>query len=60
MTAKNSTLTIERLREVLTYDPKTGAFYRKLKDRRFRCGKMRVAGWFDCKGYLRIEIDGRG
>jgi hypothetical protein len=50
---KLRTLTIERLRELLTYDPETGVFHRP-KGHRFP-----IAGWVNSvNGYRYIDIDG--
>ena len=49
--------TIERLREVLDYDPKTGKFYWKI--RTAYCTKIGAeAGSVGGNGYVKIQIDG--
>lgn len=45
-----------RLRELLHYEPQTGAFTWKHTSRRRIAGKE--AGWINAKGYRQIEIDG--
>jgi len=48
-----------RVREILKYDPETGAFVRLVKTS--NCIKVgSVAGWPDKDGYLKINIDGHG
>ena len=49
-------LTAERLREVLSYDPETGQFYRLTSGPGVRIGQ--VAGTKGNKGYCIIKIDG--
>jgi hypothetical protein len=51
-------LTIERLKEVLLYDPLTGHFY-WIGQLSSRCGVNKPAGSPNAKGYIRIGIDGR-
>jgi hypothetical protein len=48
-------LTVERLREVLAYDPDTGVFIHKLSNPRTPEGS--VAGWGSPNGYVRISVD---
>jgi len=51
-------LTVERLQELLHYDPATGVFTRsEAALKRYRT--KRPLGTIDDKGYLRIKIDGR-
>ena len=53
-----SGLTADRLREILSYDYKTGEFRWRAKT----CRKVvigRIAGWLDNYGYLTIQIDGK-
>lgn len=58
MTAKNCTLTQERLKELLRYAPDTGAFY-------WRSGagnavkRFDKAGYKNSAGYISIKIDGK-
>ena len=55
MSKSNSTLTAERLRERLRYDPETGVFTRKIKtNRNVRVGD--VAGTTAHNGYRRIYL----
>lgn len=57
MTTEKS-LTAERLREVLDYDPATGLFTRKVRTaRNVQVGD--VAGSLNGKGYICIRVDGR-
>ena len=57
MTSEKS-LTAERLREVLDYDPDTGVFTRKVRTASsVKVGD--VAGSLNGKGYIRIRVDGR-
>ncbi len=50
-------LTVERLKEVLSYDPISGVFIRLTKAAaRTKIGE--VAGGLDEKGYIRIRVDG--
>jgi hypothetical protein len=48
-------LTVERLREVLTYSPRSGFFRWRRPGRRVRVGD--VAGSVDGRGYRKITID---
>lgn len=50
-------LTVERLREVLSYDPETGVLSRRHS--RFRALQGKDAGSLDSWGYRQIRIDGR-
>lgn len=51
-------LTAERLREVLDYNPETGDLvWRRSTGRRAKVGE--VAGAKHCKGYLQVTIDGK-
>lgn len=55
---KNESLTQERVRELLDYDPKTGIFIWKVnKSGRARAGD--VAGCKNKRGYIQIKIDGK-
>ena len=49
-------LTAERLRELLHYDPETGAWTWVKPRNRINPGDR--AGWYNFYGYLRIRIDG--
>jgi hypothetical protein len=49
-------LTLERLREVLDYDPKTGVFRWKISKKHF-IGK--AAGYLNKDGHRQIRVDGR-
>lgn len=54
-TAQNA-LTLERLRELLEYNPATGDFtWKAARENSVRSG--RVAGWVSVKGYKIVEID---
>jgi hypothetical protein len=50
-------VTIERLREVLSYDPTTGQFTRLADSRKWKAGT--VAGAKDPRGYVRVTVDGQ-
>lgn len=50
-------LTAERLRELLHYDPDTGAFTWLVSRGKAKRGD--VAGWPNGRGYLQVGIDGR-
>lgn len=52
-----TTLTAERLREVLDYDPLTGMFTWKVRRNKQSAGS--IAGSPDRQGHIRIGIDGR-
>ena len=57
-TDKYSGLTVERARELFTYDPDTGDLTRRLT----LCGRAiagRVAGFTDRDGYMSVWADGR-
>jgi hypothetical protein len=54
---KTIPLTVERLRDLLHFDPKTGVFSRTV-----RCGRIpagAIAGAKRANGYVQISIDGR-
>lgn len=52
------TLTVERLKEVMQYDPETGKFCRLITtNHRAKAGDE--PGWNHCQGYRAIAIDGR-
>lgn len=57
MSKPNSTLTAERLREVLDYNPETGLFVWRIRTSS-RAGAGDIAGFDDGKGYTAIRIDG--
>jgi len=57
MSKANSTLTFERCRELLDYDPDTGIFMWRVRTSS-RAGRGDVAGFGDGKGYIAIRIDG--
>lgn len=60
MSKRNSTLTAERIRELLHYDPETGVFtWRRRADSRFDRWVNRVVGYPDKDGYLTIRIGGK-
>lgn len=50
-------LTVERLRELLDYDPETGVF--RWKEPRRKCRVGEVAGSLRKDGYVKIQVDGR-
>ena len=53
----NSTVTIERVKELLAYDPDIGVFtWRQTRGRGYAGA---VAGWVEKEGYRRILVDGR-
>jgi len=56
MSNSNSTLTTDRLREMLTYDPTSGIFVWRLNRRRVRAGD--IAGSVNHDGYVRIKVLG--
>lgn len=47
-------LTAERLRELLDYDPETGAFRWKMSNNNIKIGT--IAGTSNCDGYVQISI----
>lgn len=59
------TLTQERLRELVIYDPATGTFTRAVDSRSgegnkiVKARKGDIAGWLDYLGYRRVCVDGR-
>ena len=53
----NSQLTVERLRELLSYDPATGKFLWRVGRQCMRAGA--VAGATEVQGYRVIKIDGK-
>ncbi|ALC60085.1 hypothetical protein AMS56_25300 [Burkholderia pseudomallei] len=58
MTGKGGALTVERVREVLDYDPVSGTFrWKRRMSRRSKAGD--IAGHVDEQGYRYIRIDGR-
>jgi len=57
MDAFHSTVTLERVKELLNYDPETGLF--TWLERRGRCRTGDVAGWLEKNGYRRIIVVGK-
>lgn len=53
----NREFTVERLRELLSYDPATGELRWSIRRGNVRAGSL--AGSLDSHGYLRVSIDGR-
>lgn len=53
----NEELTIERLKQVLRYDPETGLFWWRIKTSN-RTNLNKPAGSLNNDGYVRIKIDG--
>jgi hypothetical protein len=58
MSKPNSTLTAERCREVLDYNPETGVFTWRVKPA-IRVNAGDLAGWDRGKGYLCVNVDHR-
>jgi len=56
MAASKSTLTAERLRTILAYDPATGLFTRNHDVGGYKAGG--IAGSKNKRGYINISIDG--
>lgn len=52
-----STITQERLKELVSYNPDTGLFYRKIKTSN-RCNMSSSAGSIDRHGYMWMSLDG--
>lgn len=50
-------LTVERLKELLTYDPETGYFTRNNNTGKFKAGS--TSGWTNGLGYYFLSIDGK-
>ena len=48
-------MTLDRLKELFTYDPKTGIFINKVSRGRAKAGA--VAGSIGSNGYLRVKVD---
>lgn len=59
MVTTHATLTVERLREVLDYEPETGVFRWRV-NKRANASAGSVAGTAHNSGYWRIRIDRRG
>ena len=57
MSGRYITLTQERLKEVLSYDPTSGVFTWKVSKRHVKPGD--IAGSLNAYGYLRVKIDQR-
>lgn len=55
---KTEPIDLNRVREVLAYDKKTGVFTWNEKPKQWRKGKSNVAGSLNTNGYLRIKVDG--
>ncbi len=55
---RRSAISAARLREVLSYDPETGRFTRKIDSRRGRAKAGDIAGSIECTGYAAIWVDG--
>lgn len=58
MTCDYDTLTLERLQEILSYNPDTGVFL-WVKPRAIRHNVGDIAGGIDARGYRRIVVFGR-
>ena len=56
---KTKKLTLQRLREALTYDPETGLFHWRIRASTRRPAGA-VAGRLNSQGYVQIQIDGVG
>lgn len=56
MQKSSNTLTAERLRELLSYDPETGVFDRRQKNAWNARGS---AGAKTCRGYVILSVDGK-
>jgi len=52
-------LTQERLKEVLSYDPETGVFVRKITANNNKAKKGDLAGHLNKIGYLEMKVDGK-
>lgn len=53
----NSMLTVERLKNFVSYDPETGIFIRLIGSGTSKAGD--IAGSLDESGYLRFRVDGK-